>query len=450
MNPTSTIGHILELLERTDRSPQPSDNEMAEFFRRRRYIGSHERRQIAECVFGIIRNRRFVEAIIEEFLAAHPDAAALDAPHRRYLAVYTAYSLLRQTGSIPGPEVSQSPLPSPQYWTTLYPSVARDRFIEWMSCNTVPQIDGTSEVIKLAVRHSFQDWMAAEWSARLGDETMSLMESLNRPARTTLRVNLLKCTRDECRRRLSSEGLEMTPTVLSPAGLDAQKRFSASSSPAFQAGWYELQDEGSQIVALAASPSPGAMVIDACSGAGGKSLHMAALMEGRGDILAIDVDDGRLRELRLRAKRAGITIIRTSLSASIEPERLAGAADLVLVDAPCSGAGTIRRNPWLKWKLSEDAIGRFASRELDILQSNARFVKPGGTLLYATCSLLEQENERVVEQFLGADSSFAPDPLPVIAGLPESGRGAATMSLYPHRHNTDGFFMARMRRVAAA
>ncbi len=447
MNASSLIGHVLEILERTDKTPEPSDRVVAAFFRDRRYLGSHDRRHIAEILFSIIRYRRTLETLLELYLAAQPAAAALDAPHQRYLTIYTIYALLLELGAMPGAPEIKSALPSPQYWNTLFPGVDRQSFLDWLSCHRTPEISGGDEIVRFGVRYSFQDWMVNEWMDQLGEETPGLLEALNTPARTTLRVNSLRGTRDECRRKLAEEGIETSPTAISPAGLVARKRFNAQSSASFREGWYELQDEGSQMISMAASPEPGARVIDACSGAGGKSLHLAALMEGRGDILAIDVDKGRLRELRLRAARAGVNIIRPALREEVANESLAGSADLVLVDAPCSGAGTIRRNPWLKWKLSEDSVVRYAARELDILNLNAPFVKPGGVLLYATCSLFRKENHEVIERFLGGNPSFIAAPLPKEGGLPAAGEFPHELTLFPHRYDTDGFFISRLQRT---
>jgi 16S rRNA (cytosine967-C5)-methyltransferase len=258
-----------------------------------------------------------------------------------------------------------------------------------------------------------------------------------------MRVNTLKTNRDTCRERLKEEGIETERSPISPVGLIARKRFNAASSLAFKEGWFEMQDEGSQIVSLIAAPQPGATVIDACAGAGGKTLHLADLMRNQGKIFAIDIDPKRTSELELRSARAGITIVRTLGREGLAPEELAGKADLVLVDAPCSGSGTLRRNPAFKWTITESLVEHQSELQRTILQFNAQFTKPGGTLLYCTCSLFRKENEDVVEAFLAGHPEYH---LERREGLVESAEAAIT--LLPHLHNTDGFFIATMRREA--
>jgi 16S rRNA (cytosine967-C5)-methyltransferase len=241
---------------------------------------------------------------------------------------------------------------------------------------------------------------------------------------------------------LKGEGIDSTPTSISPAGLVAGKRFNIHSSPAFRDGWFELQDEGSQIVSLAISPRPGNMVIDACAGAGGKALHLAELMRNKGEIVAIDVDSERLAELQRRADRAGVNCIRTEPRANLEPEPLLGKADIVLVDAPCSGVGTIRRNPRMKWSVTESMVDHFSEKQLSLLGFNSRFVKPGGRLVYSTCSLLLNENENVLHAFLNSHPEFTSD-VGNLTGL-KIDQGA--IKLFPHLNETDGFFIAPMKR----
>ena len=233
---------------------------------------------------------------------------------------------------------------------------------------------------------------------------------------------------------------------ISPAGLVLQKRFHNLSSNSFLEGWYEIQDEGSQLVSQIADPHTGEIVIDACAGAGGKSLHMAQLMKNEGEIIAIDVDKYRLTELEKRAKRAGVSIIKTKLNKNLRAEEFHRKADLVLVDAPCSGVGTIRRSPWMKWGITEPLVGQYAEKQKNILSFNSQFVKPGGKLVYATCSLFRKENDEVVNHFL---NSF-PDFRLVHPGEDLAKFGlylnSSTITMYSHRSNTDGFFVAVMKR----
>jgi len=261
-------------------------------------------------------------------------------------------------------------------------------------------------------------------------------------------VNTLKTDREECRLRLQKEGIETEDTPRSPVGLVVGKRFDRNASPAFRDGWFEIQDEGSQLVSLFARPIPGSVVIDACAGAGGKTLHLAEMMKNEGEIIAIDSGKRRLEELSLRARRAGISCVKTMVVSDLRPDNLDGKADLVLVDAPCSGSGTIRRNPSLKWQISETMVDRYASRQQEILDFNSAFVRSGGALCYVTCSLLRKENEEVLRTFLEKHPQFALVDCPT-AGLDlRTGVTDQFVHLLPHRHNTDGYFIGLMRRSA--
>jgi 16S rRNA (cytosine967-C5)-methyltransferase len=295
--------------------------------------------------------------------------------------------------------------------------------------------------------------MVEEWRTTLRGELDDLLAMLNTPSPTTLRVNTLKATRDACRERLRSEGIESEPTKFSPSGLNVARRFNSQSLQSYRDGWFEFQDEGSQLVSLIANPGPGSTIIDACAGAGGKSLHLAALTGDNGAILAMDVSRARLRELEARASRAGLGSIRTMLAENLSPApAVAGAlstvpaADLVLVDAPCSGVGTIRRNPGLKWSVTQSQVERHAERQLALLTRNAQSVKAGGRLVFVTCSLLRKENEDTVAGFLasGEGSRFGPDSAAAVpAGISPSAPGCFT--LFPHRYGTDGFFIALLK-----
>jgi 16S rRNA (cytosine967-C5)-methyltransferase len=289
--------------------------------------------------------------------------------------------------------------------------------------------------------------MIEEWSEEYGDSTEKFLQSLNTPARTTLRVNLLKATREECQDRLREEGIESIPTTLSPSGLKTVKRFNAQSSQAFKEGWFEVQDEGSQLVSIIAGPRPGQIVIDGCAGAGGKSLHMAERMHDEGEIVAVDVDGRRLLELQHRARRAGVTCVLTILREQLQPENFIGKADLVFLDAPCSGTGTIRRNPWFKWSVTESLVSHFSELQLNILSFNAQFVKTGGKLVYVTCSLFKKENEEIVGKFLSTNSDFRygttiPSEL---SGQIQLHDGC--VKLTPDRYDTDGFVLHSLQKV---
>ncbi len=426
MNPSSLTGHMLELLGRINNNHHPPDRIVSDFFRSRTYLGSHDRRVIAESVFNLLRYRRGAEALLQQF-AKTSGKEFTEGPGR-------LIPLLAASGIIHPPEAPPFQIPR-SVWVEKLPDLDMEVFLSWIRAHGGFDFLDKDDPETLGVRYSFQDWMVGEWEARYGAGTEGLLHELNAPAPVTLRVNFSRATREECRSRLQGEGIESEPTRLSPAGLTAMRRFSVGSSQTFKDGWFEIQDEGSQVVSLVADPSPGETVIDSCAGTGGKSLHLADLMRHSGEILSLDIDPHRLEELGRRARRQGASIVKAMRQ--VEPDKL---ADAVLVDAPCSGSGTIRRNPALKW-IPESLVDRSAARQREILARSARFVKPGGRIVYATCSLFKRENEDVVEHFLSGNPDFFADTSEstLFPGRPD-------VTLLPHIHGTDGFFISRMRR----
>jgi 16S rRNA (cytosine967-C5)-methyltransferase len=270
----------------------------------------------------------------------------------------------------------------------------------------------------------------------------------------TVRANLLKTDREALRARLLGEGASARPTRHSPWGLVLDGHANAFALPSFQEGHFEIQDEGSQLVALAIGARPGWKVVDACAGAGGKALALAAEMHGKGSLFALDCDRDRLEEAKRRARRAGVHNLRSrhippGAEAAAALADLAGQCDRVLVDAPCSGLGTLRRKPDGRWRLRPDDVARFAALQKELLLRFAGLVKPGGRLVYATCSVGSAENEEVAAFALREAPGLA--PLPLAAALGEGlaralGAAGHTLQLLPHRHGTDGFFLAAFTR----
>jgi 16S rRNA (cytosine967-C5)-methyltransferase len=446
MNAASLIGHVTELLRLIDGSRQPPDRTVSAFLKERHYLGARDRRAVSESVYGMIRSRRYLEAILEEFTLRHPEHAEIETRPTRYLLLYLIFTTAIAGASSPSGEALPE-MPG-GLWSSMFPKADLEETKSWITRNAGLEFLPDDQAIRLGVQYSFQDWMVESWLRQYTSEADQLMQSLNEPARTTLRVNTLKASRDDCRERLRQEGIETEPTPRSSDGLIATKRFTTHSSPAFKEGWFEIQDEGSQLVSIIADPKPGERVIDVCAGAGGKSLHLAALMGNEGKITAMDVETKRLHELMERAKRAGARSILTQVTRTGDGRHVPEAADLVLVDAPCTGVGTIRRNPGLKWSVAESDVSRYAARQSDILASSAGLVATGGRLVYATCSLFSGENEEVVAWFLDMHREFGVDrSAGSEAGL-QSDHGY--IRLLPHRHGTDGFFIAVLRRGAPA
>ena len=307
---------------------------------------------------------------------------------------------------------------------------------------------------RLALRHSLPFWLARRFLEELGaDEATALLGVLNQRAPLTIRANLLRGTREALQAALAAEGTVGTPTRFSPWGLTLDGHQNAFSLPSFKAGRFEIQDEGSQLIALCCGARPGWTVVDACAGAGGKTLALAAEMHNRGTLWALDSDQGRLDEARRRARRDGVDNLRVRAiaagdEAGAQLEDLAGRADVVLIDAPCSGLGTLRRKPDARWRLAPGDPEKFSALQRTLAARFSRLVKPGGRLVYATCAIGRTENQAVAE-FIGATLPFDPAPLAPLLGAERAaalGVEGHTLQLLPHRHGTDGFFMAAFTR----
>ena len=438
MKLASLLGHVHELLALVADGERPADLVLDGFFRARRYLGSRDRRFVSETSFGVLRHRRRAEALVEAALLEVGDRPLAEDFR---LLVITAYLV-----AIAGVEVS--------------PEAVAEKLKDWRLKEPLPDIlerlrtvalaEPAGAAARLGLRHSFPDWMAERFIALLGEEeALRLAAALNQPAPLCLRVNTLRATREACREALAAEGVASAPTALSPWGLVLERRVNLPGLDSFRRGLFEVQDEASQIVALLVDAAPGQRVLDACAGSGGKSLALAAAMEDRGMVVAADVSEARLRPLAQRAARAGATCVRPRLVGSLYELTAEGAIyDRVLVDAPCSLTGTLRRNPGLKWTLSETAVAEAAARQLSILEEVASLLKPGGRLVYATCSMLREEDEDVVAAFLARHGEFTlTPPAEVRAKLGLGGIAAGdTLRLWPHRHGTDGFYAAVLAR----
>ena len=400
------------------RFTQPADGVLSAYFRAQR-TGSRERGFIAETAYAVVRNLRLLRRLCGE--AATPRQLVLAA-------------LLRVQG------VSQRQLAE----------AVGEKEAAWIAeFKSRPEPELT-----LAEQASFPDWLAERLSARLTpEELLTLARSLNQPAPLDLRVNGLKAERDEVRAQLQAEGIAAEACPFAPAGLRLAGKPALARHPLYLEGKIEVQDEGSQLLGYLLAPKRGEMVVDFCAGAGGKTLLLGAMMRSSGRLYAFDVSEKRLAKLKPRVARAGLSNVHPACISGendIRVKRLAGKIDRVLVDAPCSGLGTLRRNPDLKWRQTPESVAELTRKQADILAGAARLVKPGGRLVYATCSLLPEENEVIVDAFLAGH----PDFLRLSAAEVLARQGiqvdvGADLRLLPHRHGTDGFYAAVLERRAS-
>jgi 16S rRNA (cytosine967-C5)-methyltransferase len=392
----------------------PADRALSQFFRGEPGIGQRDRAWIAEAVFALLRRLRSLTA-----LARGPD------PRRLALAA------LVRTGAAKVGDLAE---------------VCTRPEIGWLEA-----VAAASEPNDPATRADLPDWLWKRLGEAWGDAGRdALAKSLLAAAPLDVRVNPLEATRDEARAALAESGIDSAPTLLSPYGLRLVGKPALQSHPLLREGAIEVQDEGSQLVCLLVAPKRHDMVVDFCAGAGGKTLLLGALMRSQGRLYALDVVDTRLARLRPRVARAGLSNVQPVLIRDERDERvkrLAGKIDRVLVDAPCTGTGTLRRNPDLKWRQTEDAVAELAAKQRRILDAASRLLKPGGRLVYATCSLLPDENDAVVDGFLADHPEF--DEGDAGAELARQGVTVAPgrrLRLAPHVDGCDGFFAAVLER----
>ncbi len=461
MLPASRIQTAIEILDQLFSSWRSEKRIAADalidrYFRARRYIGSKDRGAIAEMVYWCLRHKASLEwyitrhpALVAESGASSPaEQAALDPglrrndnpPNARRL-ILTALAL-RGEENIPALFSSERHAPAPL-------SAEEKAYAKALRGKPLLHADMAQEA-----RLNTPAWLLPYFEGIFAAELQAELEAMQAQAPVDVRANTLKTTRDALQAQLAAEGVATSATPLSPVGLRLEGRTPVFGTESFKAGLFEMQDAGSQMVALITGAKPGQKVIDFCAGAGGKTLALAAMMQNKGRILAWDTSPKRLEQIRPRLKRAGVDNVQTHVIASeSDPfiKRHKDSADIVLVDAPCSGAGTWRRNPDLKWRFTESDLREVLGVQARILQSAARLVKPGGVLVYATCSLLEVENEAQVNSFLKTCNIFRVVSVHEIwdkTSAEARERSSPFLRLTPRQDGVDGFFAALLQRNA--
>ncbi|WP_369800104.1 RsmB/NOP family class I SAM-dependent RNA methyltransferase [Vogesella sp. LIG4] len=407
------LDKVLHAMLRFDR---PADAVLSAFFRENNKLGASDRHLIAETAFACLRHLELLRHLCGERI------------NTRRLALAT---LVRIGGSN----------------LRELEGVFKENEREWLA-----SIKGAELPAELNVRSGLPGWVIGLLAEQEEGDVVALGKGLASAAPLDLRVNSLKMRRDEAVVYLRDSGIECEPTPYSPLGIRLKGKPALSKHPLFVQGAIEVQDEGSQLLGLLTGARRGEMVVDFCAGAGGKTLLLGAQMASTGRLYAFDISEKRLANLKPRLARSGLSNVHSTLIAhenDTKVKRLAGKADRVLVDAPCSGLGTLRRNPDLKYRQSPESVAELNQKQTAILASAARLVRTGGRLVYATCSLLPAENQAIVEAFLAANPGFS--LLPANALLAEQKIALDTgdyLSLRPHLHNSDGFFAAVLQRNA--
>jgi 16S rRNA (cytosine967-C5)-methyltransferase len=433
VTPAARIAASVELVAAVEAAPRrPADATANDFFRARRFIGSGDRRAVAERAWGVVRQRiRLDWWLASVGLPVTP--RLLVAAHLLLAEGWTAEGVAQ---AFPGGRFAEAPLPPAE--------LALLRRLAGRSVADPAQPE--------AVRLNLPDWLMPAFRDRFGERLAEEAAAMEQPAPLDLRANLLKATRDQAAAALAAEGIATVPTPLSPWGLRVAERRPVTGSRAFTEGLVEVQDEGSQLVALLTGAAPGMRVADYCAGAAGKTLALAATMENRGRIVACDVSETRLEGAVRRLRRAGVDNAERHLLAPGDrwAKRRAGQFDRVLVDAPCTGTGTWRRNPDARLRTRPEDLVELREKQRSILAAAADLVRQGGRLVYATCSLLREEDEGQVDAFLSRRPDYAPVPVAglwpsLAAGPPPEGDGPFLL-VSPARHGTDGFFAAVLER----
>ncbi len=411
------FAHAEAVLGQLLRFEHPADAVVSRYFREHRQLGHADRAFVAETVFAVLRRGRSIEA----------RCAGQLSDRRRLLVALAVARGWNQRELAP---------------------VLKDSEVEWLAAAKAM----CEEEMAPAVRCDLPDWLYDSLASQFGaEETLLLARALNQPAPLDLRVNTLKTQRDALLADLAAAGIVGSATPYSPLGIRLRDKPALTREALFTSGAFEVQDEGSQLLGLLLEPKRGEMVVDFCAGAGGKTLLLGALMKNTGRLYAYDVSDKRLSNLKPRLARSGLSNVhpvRIEHERDAKLKRLAGKVDRVLVDAPCSGLGTLRRNPDLKWRQDATAVAELTAKQASILSAAAGLLRPGGRLVYATCSLLTAENDAVVAAFLAAHSDFSLLPASTVLARHEVALGGDTLQLLPHRHHTDGFFAAVLERRA--
>ena len=422
MHPKALLDACAELVRLTLTLEHPADAVVSRFFRDHRNLGPRERATLAETVYTVLRKKLLFDHL----------APSGSGPRERRYAILGFH----------GPR-------------DFLKSALSEQEKTWLDhCDAVRPAD-----LMERHRHNLPEWLVEPLKAQLGDGFWPLVDSLSQSAPLDLRVNVLKEKRADVQKELAREAIKSIATPYSPWGLRIEGKPALTKLDLFSRGAVEVQDEGSQLLALLLDAKRGEMVVDFCAGAGGKTLAIGATMRSTGRLYAFDVSGPRLDALKPRLARSGLSNVHPAAIAHERDDRvkrLAGKMDRVLVDAPCSGLGTLRRNPDLKWRQSPQAIEELVAKQTAILASAARLLKSGGRLVYATCSILPQENEDIAQAFSAAHPDFVPlnmrellEQLKVAhaaslcSGPAQEGEGGGEfLRLWPHLHATDGFFAA--------
>jgi 16S rRNA (cytosine967-C5)-methyltransferase len=420
MKISSLIGHVTELYSFLSNWEKPADNVIKEFYKSRKYLGSKDRKYISETTYGLIRNHRLLDNISKTILSGKIEINYYEG------LIFIANILSGQ----------------------------KDELVNNHFKETIPNCVEISSIVDTEIKlqskdpylkYSFPDWMKSKIEMVIGPEEIEeFFFTLNMPAPISIRL-VDKNEEKELETAFRSKGVSLLKSRLAPHAYRISKRVLFSEMDSFVKGNFEVQDEGSQLVTLFTGAKGNMKILDACAGGGGKSLYLSTMLDNDGLVYAYDNDIKRLEMFKKRIKGKKYHNIRI-IDSIEELERLGNIFDIVVLDAPCSGSGTLRRNPDLKWRLKESDLKSFSDRQLQILKDYARFTKPGGKIVYITCSFFKEENENVISQFLSDTGSYSFCNMDEYFDNFNIKPSENFLRLYTHKHDTDGFTACCLKR----
>ncbi|MFQ3598927.1 MAG: RsmB/NOP family class I SAM-dependent RNA methyltransferase [Chloroherpetonaceae bacterium] len=432
----SLLSHSIEAYTAVRSDARPADAILSDYLRTRKYLGSHDRKFISEAVYGTLRYDLAIEPVVANRFPEHSNKFIYSLIIFLFLSKQHADDLL-----------------SP---TTELTSLSREQLLDLRSHFFSKQQAPCS----ISERYAFPEWVTEKLLEEFSEEELAhLYAALNTEAPLTLRTNTLLTSRTALQQALADEHIITTFGHLSPDALICERRRPIFQSHSYRKGLCEIQDEGSQLISLLLNPKPKTITLDACAGGGGKTLHLATLMQNKGKVYAYEKFPKRFGNIRDRLKRStlqNVELLDSDDKLQRFREKFSGKVDYILIDAPCTGSGTLRRNPDLKRRLTPESLERLKNVQSEILDDYAPLLKVGGRLVYATCSIFREENEAQIDAFLLRHPYFSRLPVSEVVKeiridadltrLCERLQHETYLKLFPHRDNTDGFFAAVLTR----
>jgi len=452
MMPFDARKSALDILNTLDAGRQTLDAILEDFPTGKMEIPRRERALLQTLVYGVLRWRGRLDFLISHFSSTRFDQINPRVLNILRLALFQIAYLDRIPVSAAVNTAVELAKASGAPWVVRYVNAVLRRAAREYQNVSFSQVEKNT-VAAMAAEKSFPEWIVRRWLNRCGpQDTAALCDSINTIPPITLRTNALKVSRHQLMHALTNEAEQIKPTAFSPDGITLINPITAIPElSAFKAGWFQVQDEAAQLVSMLLNPQPGESVLDACAGLGGKTGHIAQMMNNQGTVAAMDVSAGKLWRLQAEMQRLGIAIVSTfchDLEREIPQDRLSG-FDRILLDAPCSGLGVMRRNPDIKWRSSKKNLPAFKARQIRLLTNLARLVKPSGILVYAVCSSEPEENEEVINEFLKNHAGFVINE--EFGQLPEKlcsmAESRGIFKTYPHLDQMDGFFSIRLQRI---